>query len=84
MRSAIVRLRTWAVRLGFAIGSLRAPGARVVLATSHQAALSGNLAYLRDELAARRPQVPVTVMAFRHERGLLGRVRAIAFAAASW
>jgi CDP-ribitol ribitolphosphotransferase len=53
----------------------------VILATSHQAELSGNLAYLRDELAARRPSIPVTVMAFRHERGLLGRVRAIAFAA---
>ncbi len=81
MSAAIVRLRTWAVRLGFAIGSLRAPGARVVLATSHQAELSGNLAYLQDELAARRPPIPVTVMAFRHERGVLGRVRAIAFAA---
>jgi CDP-ribitol ribitolphosphotransferase len=81
VRTAIVRLRTWAVRFGFAIGSVRAPRPRVVLATSHQGEISGNLAYLAEELATRRPAIPVTVLAFRHGRGVTGRVRAILFAA---
>ena len=81
MRSAIVRLRAWAVRVGFVVGSLRPPRRRVVLATSHQASLSGNLAYLAEELAARRPAVAVTVLVFRPERGVTGRLKAIVFAA---
>ena len=81
VRSAIVRLRAWAVRAGFLVGSIRPPRRRVVLATSHQGSLSGNLAYLAEELAARRPAVPVTVLVFRPERGVVGRLKAIAFAA---
>ena len=48
-----------------------------MLATSHAAALSGNLAYLAEELAARRPAIPVTVLAFRRGAGVVGRLRAI-------
>ena len=81
MRSAVVTLRTLAVRIGFWLGSARRPAPRVVLATSHAAALSGNLAYLAEELAARRPAIPVTVLASRHEPGVAGRVRAIVLAA---
>ena len=81
MRSAVLALRILAVRVGFWLGSARRPKPRVVLATSHQAALSGNLAYLAEELAARRPEIPVTVLALRHKGGLIGRLRALAFAA---
>ena len=81
MRSAVVTLRILAVRVGFWLGSARRPKPRVVLATSHQATLSGNLAYLAEELAKRRPEIPVTVLAFRHGSGVTGRLRALAFAA---
>jgi len=46
MRSLVVALRTWAVRAGFLVGSRRALRPRIVLATSHAAALSGNLAFI--------------------------------------
>jgi CDP-ribitol ribitolphosphotransferase len=81
VRSAVVTLRTLAVRIGFWLGSARRPAPRVVLATSHAAALSGNLAYLAEELAARRPAIPVTVLASRHEPGVAGRVRSLVAAA---
>ncbi len=58
-----------AVRVGFWLGSARRPAPRVVLATSHAAALSGNLAYLAEELASRQPAIPVTVLAWRQEGG---------------
>ena len=81
MTSTVVTLRIAAVRLGFWAGSRRAPQARVVLATSHAAALSGNLAYLAEELASRRPAIRVTVLTFRHRPGLIGKARAIVHAA---
>ena len=81
MSAAIVRLRTLAVRVGFWLGSARRPAPRVVLATSHAATLSGNLAYLAEELAARDPAIPVTVLAWRQQGGITGRLRAVAAAA---
>ena len=81
MRSAVLRLRILAVRVGFWLGSAHRPKARVVLATSHQSALSGNLAYLAQELATRRPEIAVTELPFRHGPGVAGRLRALAFAA---
>ena len=81
MNAAIVRLRTLAVRVGFWLGSARRPAPRVVLATSHAATLSGNLAYLAEELAARHPAIPVTVLAWRQQGGVTGRLRAVAAAA---
>lgn len=65
------------VRLGFALGRLSgAPRRRVVLATSHAAAISGNLAAIRSELAARRPPIPVTTIAFRPSTSIGGLVTA--------
>ncbi len=53
------------VRLGFLLGRLSGrPRPRVVLATSHAAAISGNLALIRDELARRQPPIPFRVIAF--------------------
>lgn len=51
--SAVLRLRIWSVRLGFAIGRRRPVRARVLFATAHGPALSGNLAMLRDALVHR-------------------------------
>jgi len=71
------RLRTTLVRLGFAFGRafpLRGP---VVLATSHADRLSGNLAWIRDELARRSPAIPTTVLARRATAGVVGSIRAV-------
>ena len=61
------------VRIGFLLGRLAgSPRARVVLATSHARAISGNLAALREELAARTPRIPVTTIAFQPSTSLRG------------
>lgn len=73
-------LHSAAVRVGFAIGSARPLRPRIVLASDHAAALSGNLAFIADELAARHPQLPVIALVTRPVRGLRGRLRALAFA----
>jgi len=80
VRRLTIALRTAAVRLGFALGSIRAPAARVVLATNHLAHLTGNLAFIADDLAARYPQVPVVRLASRPPGGIAGRIRALLFA----
>ena len=51
-------LRTLVARLGFLVGRLRRVKPHVVLATSHSAVLTGNLAWIRDELARRDPPIP--------------------------
>ena len=51
-------LRTLVARLGFLVGRLRRIRPHVVLASSHSAALDGNLAWIRDELARRDPPIP--------------------------
>jgi teichoic acid ribitol-phosphate primase len=76
----MLALRIFAVRLGFALGSLRAPAPRVVLATSHLPRLTGNLAFIADDLATRHPEVPVVRLATGPPRGVAGRVRALLFA----
>lgn len=76
----MLRLRTIAVRLGFALGSLRPLRYRVVLATSHSSAIGGNLAWIRDALGARQPTVPVVVLAFRHRGTIRGRLAALVHA----
>lgn len=75
MSRPVARLRALLVRLGFALGRLRPVGRRVVLATTHADRLSGNLGELRDGLAARRPDVPMRVLA-RRTTGGLGQARA--------
>lgn len=65
------------MRLGFLLGRLVGPPRRrVLLATSHTAEISGNLAFIRDELASRRPPVPTVVLAYRPDVSLRGLVAA--------
>jgi CDP-ribitol ribitolphosphotransferase len=63
------------VRLGYLVGRLLGrPPRRVVLATSHSRAISGNLAYIREELAKREPPITTISLAYRPVptiRGLL-------------
>jgi len=68
-----VAIRAALVRLGFALGRLLGPPrSRVVLATSHAAAISGNLEFIREALAAAVPRTPVAVLAHQPESGLRG------------
>ncbi len=80
VRRLLLFLRTTAVRAGFALGSLRRPAPRVVLATNHLSRLTGNLAFIADDLVDRHPDVAVVRLASRPPSGLLGRVRALLFA----
>ena len=57
--------RTFLARLGFAIGRLRPPRARVVLATTHLTTLTGNLRFIEEELRAREPAIPVEIVTLR-------------------
>lgn len=63
------------VRMGFLLGRLLGrPRRRVVLATSHAQVISGNLAYIREELERRDPPVTTISLAYRPVptiRGLL-------------
>ena len=76
MSRAIVVLRTWLVRIGFALGSLRPPARRVLLATAHADALGGNLAFIHRWLRREHPGLPVLTLAHRPRGGLKGRLRA--------
>ena len=71
---ATASLRTVVVRIGFAVGRLRGPRARVVLATSHTSALTGNLRFIAEELGATHPEIPIATLTLR--RG--GRLRSLA------
>lgn len=65
------------VRLGFSLARVLPLQGRVVLATSHADALSGNLACIRDELARRTPPVPTVTLAYRGRGGYRGRMGAV-------
>jgi CDP-ribitol ribitolphosphotransferase len=51
-------VRTVVSQLGFLVGRMRPLRRRVVLATSHSAGLTGNLAWIREELDRRQPPIP--------------------------
>jgi CDP-glycerol glycerophosphotransferase (TagB/SpsB family) len=72
MRTLLIRLRTWLVRLGFEVGRRRPIRPHVVLATAHAVSLGGNLRYIADALERRRPPIPTVVLASRAAPGLLG------------
>ncbi|MGH2401935.1 MAG: hypothetical protein ACRDE6_04430, partial [Candidatus Limnocylindria bacterium] len=59
MNGVVVALRTWLVRIGFALGGIGPQRRRVLLATAHAERLGGNLAYLRAELRRTHPEVEV-------------------------
>jgi CDP-ribitol ribitolphosphotransferase len=64
----IVPIRKLFVRIGFGIGRLLPLRQRVTFAISHSFELSGNLAFIRDELERRNPPIPYTVLAHRTAR----------------
>jgi CDP-ribitol ribitolphosphotransferase len=74
MRALVVTIRTWLVRLGFLLGSLRPPGRHVLLATAHADRLGGNLAAIHAGMAARHPPLPIRVVAHRATAGWRGRL----------
>jgi CDP-ribitol ribitolphosphotransferase len=78
MRGFILTIRILAVRITFGVASHLPLRPRVVLATAHSAGLAGNLVSIRDDLAARHPEIPVVVLARRPARGLRGRIAALA------
>ncbi|HYO42210.1 MAG TPA: CDP-glycerol glycerophosphotransferase family protein [Candidatus Limnocylindrales bacterium] len=63
-------LRILVTRVGFAIGRLRSPQPRIVLATTHTATLTGNLRFIDEELRTRRPRLEVVRLTLRHGGGL--------------
>ncbi len=65
-------VRTFLTRVGFAVGRLREPQARVVLATTHLSTITGNLRFIEEELRSRDPAIPVVTVTQRHG-GRLGR-----------
>ena len=75
MSLLVLNLRILLVRLGFAVGRLMPRRRRVVLATSHVDRISGNLAFIHDDLRRRYPGVPVTTLAYRPAATALGKVR---------
>lgn len=74
MSGVVLTIRIVLVRASFAVARYLPLRRRVVLATAHAARLGGNLAAIRDDLAARHPAVPVVVLAHRPARGLSGRL----------
>ena len=77
MTARMVRFRTALVRVSFGVARHLPLRHRVVLATSHADEIGGNLASIRDALAARRPPVPVTILAGRPPTGWGGRAMAV-------
>jgi CDP-ribitol ribitolphosphotransferase len=70
----ILTIRIVLVRVAFAASRWLPLRPRVVLATAHSAQPAGNLAAIRDDLARRRPAVPVVVLAHRPATGFRGRL----------
>jgi teichoic acid ribitol-phosphate primase len=68
------RLRSVAVRAGFAAGRLVPVRRQIVLATSHAKAISGNLAWIRLGLELHHPEVRVVIEASRPCAGVRGLV----------
>ena len=74
MSRLVVLIRTWLVRIGFTLGRIGPLPHRVLLATSHADRLGGNLAFIRDELRRRHPEIPLAVLAHHASAGWRGRM----------
>ncbi len=70
--------RIAAVRLGSLLGRLVPVRSVVLLATSHAPRLTGNLAFIRDDLAARHPAIRVVEVAHDVPRSRAGLLVALA------
>ena len=77
IRALLLEVRIWVVRVGFALGRVLPLRRRVVLATTHDPVLRGNLAIIRDELARRHPAIPLVILAHGPARGRRGRIAAL-------
>jgi CDP-ribitol ribitolphosphotransferase len=78
--------RTSAIKLARVVGGTRHQANRVVLATSTNTHLEGNLAFIAAEMATREPPLPYVVLAYRKWAGirrLLGEMRAAYYIGAS-
>ncbi len=64
--------RTFLSRVGFAVGSILPTKPTVVFATSHLPRLTGNLAFVREELVRRHPEAKVVEITLTRGR-VLGR-----------
>ncbi len=64
----IVPIRKLFVRIGFALGRLLPLRPQVVFAISHSLEITGNLAFIRDELDRRDPPIPYRIHAYRSAR----------------
>jgi len=62
------------IRLAFGLARLLPLRHRIVLATANAEHISGNLAFIRDELERRSVSVPVVILAHRSGHGLRGRL----------
>jgi CDP-glycerol glycerophosphotransferase (TagB/SpsB family) len=76
MSGLVLTIRIVIVRAAFAFARLLPLRRRVVLATAHADRIGGNLAILRDELAARHPRVRVVVLAHRPAVDARGKIAA--------
>ena len=76
MNDLVLTIRIVLVRAAFAFGRRLPLRSRVVLATAHAPRLGGNLAAIADDLAARRPGIPVVALAHRPGVGGRGRIAA--------
>jgi CDP-ribitol ribitolphosphotransferase len=76
VKDLLLTIRIALVRIAFGMSRSLRLRRRVVLATAHASELGGNLAAIRDDLAARYPGVSVVVLADRPVRGLRGRIAA--------
>lgn len=74
MSGVVLTIRIVLVRTAFAVARRLPLRSRVVLATAHSARLAGNLAAIGDDLARRRPTIPVVVLAHRPATGIRGRL----------
>lgn len=76
MSGLVLSIRIALVQVTYAVARMLPLRGRVVFATAHAPQLGGNLAILRDELASRRPAVPIVVLAHRPGSGARGKVAA--------
>ena len=76
VKRALVIARLRLVQVVFFLASHLPRRRRVVLATAHGARISGNLAFIRAELARRPSPVPVSELAYRPATNLRGQLAA--------
>ncbi len=70
-------MRTAVVKTGFAIGRLRPLSREVVFATARSSDLTGNLAFIRDELERRDPPIPYVILGYRGHGAWHSRLAAL-------